>query len=292
MADAKTEHFVSALAREALERTRPQDRPRFWELLEDAGTSLQRELVERALVAGRSISELHAFADSIRAMSDVDLFAACFDFDGDLGPPEAFGLRLRAEADPLDGFLLHSQAEEVTQKTELGLRPPTPAPRTRPAGPIFAPFDEAEKLSPALLPPLVVAGSEAQVERSVSRVPGKLSEQLLNDATRALGIEYREQAVDSPRFKLEEALDRAAMSLGQGLPVPVVLGEEIGVFAGYALLVQCQMHGERRAFQLHDPLTRVTTWIAEADLLGRRALPGMDRNRRRITAIALPKLKA
>ena len=111
---------------------------------------------------------------------------------------------------------------------------------------------------------------------------------MLNHAFAGLGLRFRERIVDGPRFTLETALDRAALALERGIPVPVVLGSEVGDFVAYAMFLQVFKIGSRRAFQLHDPFSRTTAWVAERDLIARRQLPGMDRTRRRLTAISLP----
>lgn len=332
---------LSPLTQERLRTLRPRDREGFLELWEDARTHLQKELLERAVLAGRTGGELHGFADSIRGLTDSVVFRLCYELDGELGPAGAFPQRLRAEADPMDGFLLNQRAEEATQpwgqlerpsrlglsrvsmpgtalpKRELGvsaevgrLRLPGPKPVPRPRSPgVFAPIPTIVKALPSQIRrsrELSAAGVTLRTatartgtartgtggglfdDASASRAPGSESEAMLNHAFAGLGLRFRERIVDGPRFTLETALDRAALALERGIPVPVVLGSEVGDFVAYAMFLQVFKIGSRRAFQLHDPFSRTTAWVAERDLIARRQLPGMDRTRRRLTAISLP----
>ncbi len=71
--------------------------------------------------------------------------------------------------------------------------------------------------------------------------------------------------------------------------MPVSLGREVGARSRYALLLQVQLSGKRRAFQLYDPIDEELVWVHEADLLRRTELPLSSKRFRRVTAVALPK---
>ncbi|HVE87741.1 MAG TPA: hypothetical protein VND93_33015, partial [Myxococcales bacterium] len=78
------------------------------ELLEDAGSELQREMLNRAVATGHSPTELHSFGDSIRGISDQQLFRLCTPpEDMPARTPEQMEIRLRAEADPILAFRLN-----------------------------------------------------------------------------------------------------------------------------------------------------------------------------------------
>jgi hypothetical protein len=134
---------LSPEARDKLERWAPNQRQLLAELLEDAGTDLQREFLDRAIAAGHTPAEVHAFADELRGMDDDEAFTACT-LDADA--PEGYTVNqlLRAEADPLYAYELKggtlSPAEEgseapvtteLTVDQELTPPPMNPSPDRR-----------------------------------------------------------------------------------------------------------------------------------------------------------------
>lgn len=101
-----------ALSEEALEKLEawpPKSRALFEELVEDASSEMQRELLQRAVAAGHTPAEVHAFADELRVLEDDEAFDACT-LDADA--PEGYTVMqlLRAEADPLYAFELKGNA--------------------------------------------------------------------------------------------------------------------------------------------------------------------------------------
>ncbi len=96
----------SAELEAALERWSPRTRKLFVELMEDATSELQQELVQRSVLAGHTPGEVHAFADELRSLSDEECFEACTVDDA---APEGYTVAqlLRAESDPLFAFELN-----------------------------------------------------------------------------------------------------------------------------------------------------------------------------------------
>jgi hypothetical protein len=301
-------HPLSDDAQGALEAWPKRSRGLFAELLEDAGSELQRELLERALVAGHTPGEVHAFADELRGLDDDGAFSACT-LDRDAPNDFTVAQLLRAEGDPLYAFELNggtiSPAEEEA--------PPEPPPAPTPPVPPETAFDTAPPPPRARsAPPQGFDGRSREVRAprfdwndlggggppppSLSRAPGtaplssaRLIEDLASEATRALGLSWREQELDVPNGPtLEQTLPLIANALARGLPVPCALGAKPGASRRLVLFLQMSTSGRTRAFQLFDPFSQELVWVNEGDLLKRTELPFADAANRRVTRVALP----
>lgn len=324
-------------AREKLTGWPKQAQGLFKELLEDAASDLQRELLSRALAAGHSPNEVHAFADELRGMSDDEAFESCT-IDVDTGGDYTVAQLLRAESDPLYAFEL--KGGEISPADDEPSRPdgeaidldssqdfyqprPEPGQKPSPKG-----FDTGP--DPALLLKHKPVTFESEVSDSRARrmdlhdlgvstgaaparpkpvssnppsgphlaVHGnapsgafntRFFEDLLNEASRGLGVTFKEQDVDGDAaLKLEAALATASTALLRGVPVPIILGPAPGQHRRFAMLLQLQIQGKTRAWQLYDPFSDELVWANEGDLLARTELPFADKYNRRITRIALP----
>jgi len=270
-----------------------QERALFAELLEDAGSELQRELLQRALAMGHLAPELHSFADAIRGMGDAGLYRACTPDRSKV--PDVSEL-LRAQADPLaafeiNGHALKARKPKAPKPLELGRFIPSlpPVDNTfvgiRPKKPSF----DAESPGDARRPERPKAAAPASAAPARPGPPGCFAEDLFNAAGEFLPVRFTERAVDvSGGITIEEAVPLLAEALSRGIPVPILLGRFPGEFLRYALILQVQVSGRNRAYQLHDPFAQDTVWANEGDLLARNELPFSDKLYRRITAIALP----
>ncbi|MBI3184949.1 MAG: hypothetical protein HYZ28_22645 [Myxococcales bacterium] len=291
---------LSSEAQEELSRWSEGDRALFGELMQDAGSEVQREMLRRALAAGHSPAELHAFADAMRAMPDEEIFAACTLGDGGRAP-HSIVARLRAEADPIYGFTLNGHlltpkldddpgpAYSPAGRAKIPLPPPSVMVRPPPEPLRKAEFEQESSVARGRKLDLHDLGASPDSEPSAMREEGRIAEELLNEAVRPLGIAYREQAVDGPKLKLEKAIEAAHAALARGVPVPVILGPAVGEYRRYALILQVVTTGKSRAFQIHDPFAQETVWVNEGDLFARAELPFAQKSLRRITAIALPR---
>ncbi|MFL5320365.1 MAG: hypothetical protein ACJ790_11965, partial [Myxococcaceae bacterium] len=100
--------LLSAEGREHLDSFTAEDQQLFAELIEDAASDLQAELIRRALAARHTPKELHAFSDQIRGLDDDELYAAVtLEELGPGGGRRSVVQRMRAEADPIYGFTLN-----------------------------------------------------------------------------------------------------------------------------------------------------------------------------------------
>jgi hypothetical protein len=271
---------LSEDARERLSEWPREHRARFDELIEDAASDLQREMLQRALSCGHALSELHAFADALRSMPDAEIYETCT-LSWNSGLHDSVVARLRAEADPLYAFSANGNA--------LSPQEETPA---RPGRHISAQLlvpPEAANVVRTAKRPIVELGASPDDPVTGPGPRGAVAEDLLNASLRGLGIHLSERPVDGPSFPLERALELAAAALERGIPVPVVLGPKAGEHHRYALLLQVQPAGSGRAFELHDPTADETVWINAGDFVNRAELPLSNKTLRRITAIALPK---
>ena len=279
----------------------------FTELLEDAGSDLQRELLERAVLAAHTPAEIHAFADELRGLSDDAAYDACTLHDS---APEDYTVAqlLRAEADPLFAFELKGGTIEPNEDAAVATReaplesivPPRPLrdlaesgerPRVRrhgsdsfdglpavPARPRSLDWNElpAEKPPPPRKPEVQASGA-------------RVLEALLAEATRGLQLSWKEVDVDLPGgLSMGDAIASAAGALSRGIPVPCVVGPAAGEHRRFVLLLQLSTSGKNRAFQLYDPLTAELLWANEGDLLAKAELPFANKSNRRLTRVVLP----
>lgn len=279
-----------------LERWPAKARQRLVECLEDAASELQREFIQRAVAAGHSPAELHAFADEIRGQTDSELYDACT-----LGGRHDFTVEqlLRAESDPLYAFELngHTLSPEDDGPAMLPVSP-APLADTRQVSPVEAAlrrkvvrFDatSGEPISsPGRMgvlkgpPPAPAVGA-----RAVSSGSGL--EEAANDASRALGVSWRDAEVDVPGgLSLAEAVRAGSAALTEGLTLALWVGPRVREPRRAVIALQLNRSGTTRAWQLYDPLSGETVWAHEADLQAGHELPFVDKANRRVTRILLP----
>lgn len=297
---------LSDEARDQLEKWSVKARHLLDELLEDAPSDLQRELIARAIAAGHTPAEVHAFGDEIRALSDDAAFAAC---TLDEATPHDFTVAqlLRAEADPLFAFELKGgQLSPAEQDDEaFAPQPPdvvpleSPKPAAKAGAGAFdthahlSPVGSAPSLFSAPPPsrPLGAAGPPPTTGTAAALKPltTRFLEDLVNEATRTLGVAWREFELDVPGgLKLEDAVPQAFTAVSRGVPVPAVIGPRPQDHRRLILLLQVSTTGKTRAWQLYDPLSSELLWANEGDLLARTELPFVNKANRRLTRIVLP----
>lgn len=291
-----------------LERWPLRPRRLFDELLEDAGSELQRELLQRAVAAGHTPGEVHAFADELRGLSDEAAYDACTLHDA---APEDYTVvqLLRAEADPLFAFELKGGTLEPNEPADEAPAPPPPVSQ----GPRRARFDVAPGPDPVAValqrkkssesfeaesPPVRVRAMDWNVlggaapvapARAVAAPASRLLEDLLAEATRALGVGWKEQDVEGESgLPLADALASAAGALARSIPVPCAIGPAPGQHRRFVLLLQLSTSGRTRAWQLYDPFTQELVWANEGDLLAKTELPFANKANRLLTRIVLP----
>jgi hypothetical protein len=300
-----TDRAMSSEARTHLERWPDRARKLFGELLDDAGSDLQRELLQRAVAAGHTAAEVHAFADELRSMSDEQAFEACTLSDEH---PEYYSVAqlLHAQADPLFAFELRGGTIDPAEDTMTGSRAaPRPlSPEELAAQMVTQPVDlvtlraargfeaDSKGASPLLRPS--APASRARAIRALEpelgeRVGEALITDLLEEATRPFSLSWRERDVDAPGgLTMPEALEGASQALARGVPVPFALGPKVLQHRRLVLALQQSTAGKTKAWQLYDPLSRELVWTNEGDLLLARELPFANKAHRRITRVALP----
>lgn len=268
-----------------------EDRAQLIELLEDAASDLQREMLHRGLAAGRPLRELHSFADAIRGLDDEEVFREC------TPPRSGFPLNvlLTAQADPLAAYELNGNALHHAGRRSRRGGPPVKLPPQLMTERTWAPARggarfEASADTDARAPDPRELGRSGERAAPADPVQGKFAEELFNEAGRALERRFNELAVDTGPFTLERAVPLLADALSRGVPVPCILGREPGDFRRYALFLQVQTSGRNRAYQLFDPVAQESVWANEGDLLNRIELPFSEKAHRRVTALALPRL--
>ena len=289
--------LLSNEVRDQLERWPARSRALFVELLEDAPSELQREFLQRTVAAGHSPAEVHAFADALRGLSDAEAFVACT-LEADAPDGYTVVQLLRAEADPLYAYELKGgelspndtmDSTEFSVPARLATEPPPPSDpawaRPMPAGVLPAPggLTDLGGSSYALPPRRTTTGT---IELPLGSA---IVSDLLNDATRALGIGWREVTVDEPGgTKLEELLEPIVSALTRGVVIPVAVGPSPGHHRRFCVMLQVSTAGKTRAFQLYDPFAHELVWANEGTLTSRAELPFDDKANRRITRVVLP----
>jgi hypothetical protein len=302
-------HEVPDEVQAVLDRWAAKGRRVFDELMEDASSELQRELVQRAVLAGHTPGEVHAFADELRGLSDDECYEACTLADD---TPEDYTVAqlLRAEADPLFAFELKGGTitpNEADDRSSGPLPPQrrevmeVPVDRALAADPIRRAKAQREAFNtePLISRPIAPLRKEALgadgppppsgAVKSPTSAPGRLLEDLLADATRALGVSWREVELDGPGgVTMEAGLQQAALALQRGLPVAGVIGNAQGRPLRPLLVLQVSTAGANRAFQLYEPLSQALIWANEKDLLAKGELPFDDKSLRRLLRLVLP----
>ena len=280
---------LSEEGKDALERWTPKARALLEELVEDAGSGVQVELLARAVASGHTPAEVHAFADAVRALSDEESWAAC---TLEAAPPGDLTIAqlLRAEADPLYAYELQGGRLDPSELEDAELLAPlappmAAAPRAAPLAPMRTGRKDVHDLGGDLS---VATAPAASAPRGASPAQ-KFLEDLAAEATRPLNLGWREQELDvEGGLSLDEALPAVVAALQRGLPVPCAIGPRPKDSRRLALFVQLNVSGKTRAFQLYDPLSGELAWTNEGDLLARTELPFANKANRRLTRLVLP----
>jgi hypothetical protein len=274
---------------DAVDRWPKNKRELFSELMEDAASDLQREFICRAVVAGHSPSEVHAFADALRPLDDHACIDACV-IDGQ---GKSMSQLLRAEADPLYAFRL-TGGDLTPADDGVGSVAAVPTPVAVPRQAFTGDVVAAGKLARggaafAADSAHVLPAVRAQARDSTPTPSAALKvESFVAEATRTLGLSWTEVEVDVGGMTLETALGEAAKALASGLLVTVAIGPAAGQSRRHVLMLQLNTSGKARAWQLFDPFTRELVWANQGDLVGRSELPFADKRNRRITRVAWP----
>lgn len=300
--------FLQTESDARLEGWRASERALFEELMQDARSALQRELLLRVVAARHTPAEVHAFADEIRPLDDAQLYAACTVDPRTVrrtrtGEEMTVAQRLRAEADPLYAFEL--QGRRLSPRLEDDPGPAydaeggRPRPRFRAPAALFANAGESTSFEASLARGSPLRGRELGASReapSFTREGGAPSGAergplaQLDAAVAGLGLSFRDEPVDGGKLTLEKALELAARALEGGFVVPASLGRKAGEDGRQVLLLQVVTTPAKRtrAFQLHDPFSGETVWANERDLVARTELPFASKQWRRITRVFLP----
>ncbi len=295
---------VSEEAQDQLAQWPATARALFLELLDDAGSDLQREFIQRAVAAAHSPAEVHAFADELRSLSDEEAYEKCT-LDESAPRDYTVAQLLRAEADPLFAFELMGGTIEPNEESSPGFIPPrSRAPATTTLADDLAVAVAKKKSSDSFesepvgarprkldwndLPSTRPAQQKKEAGPASSNGT-RFLENLLAEATRGLSLAWKEQDVDVPGgLTMADALASAAGALSRGIPVPCAVGPAPGDHRRFIVLMQLNTSGPSRAWQLYDPFTSELLWANEGDLLGKSELPFANKQNRRLTRIVLP----
>lgn len=320
-----------------LDRWTPRSRKLFDELMEDATSELQQELVQRAVLAGHTPGEVHAFADELRGLSDDECFDVCTVDDA---APEGYTVAqlLRAESDPLFAFELKggeispNDADDAPSIVEPGRREAMDVADDRglAADPVRRAIEQRRGFNVDSGSHRATARKEAEYvgdsgsHRALQRnsgshrplqrgevelgagpvaasvhvaVPMAISgarffEDLLAEATRGLGVTWKEQEIDAlGGLTMDEVLRQAQTALSRGIPLPFVVGNAQAKPLKFVLMLQSSASGATRAYQLYEPFSQELVWANEKTLLSKGELPFDNKALRRFLRVALPSLR-
>lgn len=229
----------------------------FRTLLQNVGSGMERAFLCKALAAGRSLSDIAAFADTIQGMSDnwllrnlnvVDLNEA----DGvERGITQQYGNScgptsvqvIRASADPIYALALRS-AGPIEQASEHAVSAPDTIPNQMLAGE-----------QRAILDTHAAAGTGNPATDRTRPTGGTWVEGEMNALASATGVTYQTQIVGT-QITLDAALDVLRTNLTAGIFVPIVVGGSVGDTAHYVMAMA--ISGDR--IQIHDVATGDTVW--------------------------------
>lgn len=269
----------------------------FSELIDDAGSDLQRELLMRAVAAFHTPSEVHAFADQLRGLGDAETYAACT-LDGQAPDGYTVAQLLKAEADPLYAYELLGgtiEPNELDQAMPPPPRIPSGVELLPAVDPLIMGLSKRQKPASflddghAALPPSVAPGSPRRLDTSSGEGGGSPLERFLDEATREFRIRWQLRDLDrTPGLSLSQGIGVAADALQRGLPVAASIGPNPGEHRRFVVLLQVSTSGRSRAWQLYDPFTAELVWTNEADLLAGAELPFANKANRRLTRLVLP----
>lgn len=319
--------LLSVEGRQHLDSFSDEDKALFAELVEDAATELQQEFLRRALAARHTPRELHAFGDSIRGMTDEELYDACtLEEAGPGGVRRSVVQRMRAESDPVYGFTLNGHSltdEDASGFDSLGL-PSRPRPNfTAPAGLLrgsaagdletsiargsrlsLRDLGESDDSEPSATRAKKLSArdlgesEDAEPSYSLSRpraphVPATApsGDDLFTQAVRQLGVAYKEVRVDAGNFPVARAVELMIVALKRGLPVPAILASVNGAQRRYVLFLQAVPTAKGHALQVHEPQSDDTVWLNDGTLRSGGELPLQNKTLRRLTQVVLPKVK-
>ncbi len=257
----------------------PKSRALLNELLEDATSDLQREMIVRSISVGHSPAEIHAFADELRSLSDRQIFEMCT--LAVRRPPEATVEQLvRIEADPLTAFEMNGGKIEPNEDDEL---------LARVAEPIDRQLSRQIQMSRTFFADARATVGVVPASSELASRSHELLADLLGNATRALGITWAEyDVVGIGAASVQALLDRSAEALNAAMPVVAVLGSTQHVHRRFVLILQVQQSSKTRAWQLYEPLSREVRWLNEGDLTSEAELPFSDPGCHMVTRIILP----
>ncbi len=254
---------------------------RLRELLEDAASPLQAELLKRGIAAGRSIGELHAFGDAIRGMTDAALFQACAVNSAAKGNLLMKTL-LEAQADPLAAFVLNGGV--LTPSVEPVTSPQTVSKKT----PSKTFMGDSEPTQPHRLlrpkPGDLGVGNASDTDFSSLQSS-------LNSLCRGLNVSWTVYEVGAgQKMSVAAALQQALAQVDRGQCIPFGLRPLKGEGLGYLLALQVRKSTSGTAFQLLDVASSEALWVHEGDLLHGRELPFADKRLRIVCRTALPEV--
>lgn len=234
----------------------------FRDLLDAAGSDMERAFLCKALAAARTTADITTFADTIRGMSDNWLLRNLnvIDFDESDGVEQGiiqqFGNScgptsvqvIRASADPIYALELRS-AGPIEQASQTGVSAPDTVPN-----------DMLANEQKAILDSHAAAGTGNAATDRANPTGGAWVESDMNALAAATGVTYQTKIVGTD-IPLNDAIDVLKNALNAGIHVPLVVGGSVGDTAHYVMAMA--ISGDR--IQIHDVWSGDTVWRTEQE---------------------------
>ena len=236
------------------------DQARFLELLRQTQTPLARDLLLKALTTGNSISEIARFAGEIRGKSKawlVENTQLC----GCTGVRQQFShtcqvttlQAMRGRYDPIYALKMrlgNLDISSLDKADALRLNPKLAA--------------EQKRMLEAIYKGSVEGATAGIAKPREEWRDGKRRylDDLLNELRESTGLRYDTRRVTDAGA----AADLLKQKLGQGIAVPMVLGEKPGQYTHHVLAYDIRTTPAGVEVLIHDPWEARSAWLSEAEI--------------------------
>jgi hypothetical protein len=236
-------------------------------LLEQAGSDMEWAFLLKAAAAQRSISDITAFAERIRGMSERWLMRNLMvvDLANDLTPgeadPEERGIMQQYgnSCGPTSVQLIHAQADPIYALELRSAGPIDQAPDNAVSNPETIANQQLANEQAAMLNAHVATGGNAPTNRT-NPAGGAWVETDMNALSAATGVTYTTQIIGAG-ITQEDAINTLKTGLASGVQVPIIVGGGLGAKNTSHYVMVLIASGNR--FLIHDVATGDTVWRNE-----------------------------
>ncbi len=244
------------------EKMSPADEAKFEAMLEKAGTVKEKLYITKSLAAGHSLAEIEAFAKKIAGKDDKwmqDHLKLTGDSTGSgikqqwhMSCNATTAQAVKGELDPIYALKLHEENRDITQANDDNA---TAMNRRMGA-------EQKQMLESAY--PDGSRGGEASNRSDPTPKRGRWNTDLLNNMQDTTGLKYANNKLGGS-ITIDTAIAAMKSDAGQGIPLPIVIGNAAGQYTHYVLVTACD-EGPPVKFAIHDPWEGKTYYRREATI--------------------------